>query len=360
MTLRILGVETATPPHRYSTEELLEKFPSRLSDEVVHNVLNLGVRSRFLAFSLGREFTRRDGVTVSSLCKAAAETLFESTGTSPARVGLMIATSDYSDLLSPGLSDVVLRGVGLGPGVPTFNLQGMACSAVPRCFQLARAWLRDRPTDSILVLVSGMNSGWFVKRIRKTSRVLSPAEIRARDRSRAWKERELQKWIATVQAFLFGDGVSALLLADGPGPIEVERIGHVTNLDPDDWKGGYIGLSGSDRLELVSSMSKEIDVMGERYVHSVIERVLPDGFGDISHWLLHTGSRRILDRLVSSLGIAEQQVEESYAVLADYGNLGGASLPFILKEVVDRSRGGRGCMVGFGWGFSASGCSIRL
>lgn len=358
--MRILGVENATPPHKYSTEELLEKLPTRLSDEVVQNVLNLGVRSRFLAFSPDKIFSNEGGVTVSSLCKVAADKIFQSTNTSPSEIGLMIATSDYSDLLTPGLSEIVLREVGIGPNVASLNLQGMACSTVPRCFELARAWLRDRPDGLILLLVSGVNSGWFVRRIHTVSRVLSPGQIRAKDRSSGWKERELQKWIATVQAFLFGDGVSAMLLASTSGPMEVGEIGHITNLEPNDWKAGYIAPSQFDGFELVSSMNKHIDEMGLRYAQSVLEEILPNGFDGIRHWMLHTGSKRILDRLASSFGIRMEQMEESYAVLSNYGNLAGASLPFILREMVDHSRTGGACMVGFGWGFSASGCTMQL
>jgi 3-oxoacyl-[acyl-carrier-protein] synthase III len=53
---------------------------------------------------------------------------------------------------------------------------------------------------------------------------------------------------------------------------------------------------------------------------------------------------------------------ESYEVLREYGNLAGASLPFILEKIVsggELSRGDIVLMVGYGWGFSASACLLE-
>jgi len=356
--LRILGVETATPAYEYSTEELLGIFPGRLSEQVIGNIKNLGVRSRFLAFSPRDIFRAKSTVPVASICKAAAGRVFASTGVRPSSIDLLISTYDYSDLLAPGLSEVLVREIGLGPEIPSLNLHGMACSALPRCLEVARAWLQARPNSLILALVSGVNSGWFIGRIRKLGRVMSPREIRSKRWSKAWKERELQKWIAAIQAFLFGDGASAMIFANGSGRMEVGTVAHLTNLDRRDWEAGYIAEGGHDGFDLTSAMDEQLSDMGLTYARFILERILPQGAGEVKHWVIHTGSRKILDELTSGLGIRRELCMQSYQVLEGYGNLGGASLPLILKKLEEDSPNGRACALGFGWGFSAGGCTI--
>jgi len=49
-------------------------------------------------------------------------------------------------------------------------------------------------------------------------------------------------------------------------------------------------------------------------------------------------------------------------VLREYGNLAGASLPFILERIVSGGKLSRGdivLMVGYGWGFSASTALLK-
>jgi len=48
-------------------------------------------------------------------------------------------------------------------------------------------------------------------------------------------------------------------------------------------------------------------------------------------------------------------------VLAEYGNLAGASLPFILERIIQEGKlqkNDRVIVLGFGWGFSGSVCSM--
>jgi len=61
--------------------------------------------------------------------------------------------------------------------------------------------------------------------------------------------------------------------------------------------------------------------------------------------------------------IPYEKLKESYEVLDEYGNLSGASLPFILEKIVSENKFSKGdiiLMLGFGWGFSASACMLEF
>ena len=52
---------------------------------------------------------------------------------------------------------------------------------------------------------------------------------------------------------------------------------------------------------------------------------------DVDHWLLHPGGRGILEGAQRGLGLSDQQVAPSAAVLSEYGNVGTASSFFVLR-----------------------------
>jgi len=82
----------------------------------------------------------------------------------------------------------------------------------------------------------------------------------------------------------------------------------------------------------------------------------------VKNWAVHTGSEKILDALAEHHEIEPEKLQESHQVLNEYGNLAGASLPFILERIVSNGRLKKGdnvLMVGYGWGFSAAACLLE-
>jgi len=75
-------------------------------------------------------------------------------------------------------------------------------------------------------------------------------------------------------------------------------------------------------------------------------------------WALHPGSRGILDRVESALGLEPKKLAASRTVVKDYGNMLSATVIFVLEELRRRmdEEGDEaaewGMMVGFGPGFT--------
>jgi alkylresorcinol/alkylpyrone synthase len=75
--------------------------------------------------------------------------------------------------------------------------------------------------------------------------------------------------------------------------------------------------------------------------------------GAIDHWLVHPGGRRIIESVQEALGLSREQVDVSYEVLAEHGNVGTPSIFYVMKRMLDRReprRGERGLMVTVGPG----------
>ena len=74
---------------------------------------------------------------------------------------------------------------------------------------------------------------------------------------------------------------------------------------------------------------------------------------NIDHWIAHPGGRRILDCVGTALGLEGPELEVSYDVLAARGNVGTASIFYVLDETIRRrcpGAGERGLMITVGPG----------
>jgi alkylresorcinol/alkylpyrone synthase len=73
----------------------------------------------------------------------------------------------------------------------------------------------------------------------------------------------------------------------------------------------------------------------------------------VDYWIVHPGGRRILDCVGSALELSPKQLEVSYDVLANRGNVGTPSIFYVLSETMRRRRplvGDRGLMITVGPG----------
>ncbi len=279
----------------------------------------------------------------------------------------MIVSYDVNPFLSPGLSQLLIPKLGLDPYVRHFNEQGMASTAFTKTLELAKNYHATYPEDNVLICVSGVSSYWFQTQVRGFHEVMEVSKINEiADRAR--RELELRKWIATMEYFLFGDGVAAAVVAkDGRGP-KVGEIVEVTNIEKKDYLAGYSRLGYAEeafKFEFLSHLDRKIPKLGVKYTRFAIERLFGNNVAKmkkVKKWAVHTGSQKILDALAEHHDIDHEKLQESHEILRNCGNLSGASLPFILQKILSTSGFSKGdsvVMLGYGWGFSASACLLE-
>jgi predicted naringenin-chalcone synthase len=75
-------------------------------------------------------------------------------------------------------------------------------------------------------------------------------------------------------------------------------------------------------------------------------------FNEISHWNIHPGGKRILEAIEKSIEIQHNQLQESYSVLNEYGNMSSATLLFVLKEIMKKENPKKIFSAGFGPGLT--------
>jgi predicted naringenin-chalcone synthase len=364
--MQIIQLSTALPRNEYTTKKLMEEFPCKLPEPVVQNVLNLGVSKRYLisqsALTTEPE-TEMDETSLIDLCSEACRKAIQGADLRFRDIDYLITAYDANPLLSPGLSQLLVPQLGLDPFVRHVNAQGIASTAFTKTLQLAEDYLAARPKDNVLICISGVSSYWFQNQVRGLKDVMEIGKIGPIHDSRR-KQMELRKWVATMQFFLFGDGVAAAVVSNKSEGLKVGKIVEVTNIDSKDYLAGYSRLSFSNepfKFGFHSHLGKEIPDLGVKYTGLALDRLFAketkNRMKAAKKWAVHTGSEKILDALAEHHGAEKEKLRESHEVLRGNGNLAGASLPFILAKIASTNKLSSGdniLMLGYGWGFSAS------
>jgi predicted naringenin-chalcone synthase len=369
--MHILQLSSALPKKEYTTEELIDAFPCKLPEGVRQNILNLGVSKRSFinhasASSNSEKPLSETGLV--DLCVEACKSVIRKVNIPVKSIGYFIAAYDVNPILSPGLSQLLVRKIGFNPYIKHVNAQGIASTAFPKALQLAEDHLAVHPRDNVLICVSGVSSYWFQNQVHRVKDVEEISRIsQIKDRNK--RQMELRKWIATMEYFLFGDGVAAAIVANDGEGLAVKKTVEVTNVGIKDYLAGYarlVVLPETFKFGFHSHLGKEIPKLGVKYTGLALKRLLGKNIENTikvsRKWAVHTGSQKILDALAEHHRIAAEKLEESHEALREHGNLSGASLPFILERIASAGKLSEGdiiLMLGYGWGFSAAACLLE-
>ena len=63
---------------------------------------------------------------------------------------------------------------------------------------------------------------------------------------------------------------------------------------------------------------------------------------NISHWIVHSGGKKVVDAIKYNLGITDWDVRHTHSILRDYGNLSSGSFLFSYRRLMEEGRVRRG------------------
>lgn len=362
---RLESVASVLPSPHWSTTELLRSARGHFSDQLEEMFGKLGVDNRHSVLSnypgvLFDGETPKLDITGTELAVAAARKCLAVGDVPPSSIGLVLGVTTGPGRLLPSLvCDVMAAMPELPRTAVVLSLSYVACSAMAKVVDTARWYLSVNPEKRVLVC--------FMEAITP----LSPELPGFYSHFSEVEPHERQETVNAMHGFLFGDASVAMVLgAGGEGP-EFGPVAHLTNDDPNDTELGTVPDGGSD-VPLVYgrrlyTLSPEVPARARFYAMETIRMLLDDGecglpaVADASMLLLHTGSKRILDGLCDTFGVAKdgEPVASSYRILRDYGNTIGCSVPLMIADPVTRPPG-EGVAVAFGLGFSSGAFTIRF
>jgi predicted naringenin-chalcone synthase len=219
-----------------------------------------------------------------------------------------LITVSCTGMSAPGLDLQVMELMDLKKDIFRTSINFMGCYAALHALKVAHALCASEQNASVLVVCTELCTLHF-------QREATPDNI--------------------ASSLLFGDGSAAVLVTSDSSPHKGLVIDNFySQIIPKGRRDMAWELSSSGFLMTLSGYIPELI---EADFKSILEKALQlenSNIGDVSHWCIHPGGRRILEAIQKSLAIDRGCLQASYDVLNDYGNLSSATILFVLKRML--------------------------
>ncbi|PRP92855.1 Alpha-pyrone synthesis polyketide synthase-like Pks11 [Enhygromyxa salina] len=247
----------------------------------------------------------------------------------PADIDLII-TSSCTSFVMPSLDAYLINDLGFPPTTRRLPIAQLGCVAGVSALLMANDYCRAYPEARVLVVAVELSSLCFFP--------------------------EHDDLTSAVCASIFGDGAMACVVSgaahDGSGLRLGEGMSY-TMPDSEHYIRYEVG-DGGFHLTLDRGVMHSIP----KIAPTIQDFVRSRGVEALDFVVAHTGGRRILDGIVSSLGIDERLVGQSRASLREVGNTASVSVFDVLRRAFDNERPelverpNHGIVVAFGPGFT--------
>jgi predicted naringenin-chalcone synthase len=314
---RLRSVGTATPPRRFSQQDVLALFGE--DDPRIRRLfLNSHIQTRHLFLPEPQNGLLPDETNQQLIDKhrngalaigpEAVRDCLEPLGLEPFDVDFLACVSS-TGFLCPGLTAFLIQEMGFRPNVRRLDILGMGCNAAMNGLQATTAFAKAHPGKLGLMVCVEICSAAYVR-----NKSISTAVVNS----------------------LFGDGCAAVAIThdsgDGPddGPLLFDFEPHIIT--------DHIGAMryDLDGGKLSFYLDRDIPYVIGRNVEKPVHRLLGrHGLKprDIDHWLVHSGGKKVIDAIEYNLGLTDHDVRHTLHVLQNYGNLSSGSILFSLKEL---------------------------
>lgn len=342
MPSRMLGLATVDPGATLDQQQMLDllglsedPFARRIFDRC-------GVAQRRMHLSaemLAKPLQGRTAEVEEFLLKSAVEAV-EKLEVDLGQIGTVISSSLYS-LGCPPLAHQLIEHFDLDRGIDKYHLVGVGCSSAVPLIRLAQRQLPEHPDKLCLIVGAESMSGLL----------MGAAEGDSRSK--------------TVGSSIFGDGCAAMLIgAAGPeDPSAAPAIlASEVHQVPDSLGAVCMKLDVNDSyLHLV----RELPDIAAEHLGGLVESFLASAGMTahmVDHWMLHPGGRRIIDCAREALNLPYEEVEISYQLLAEHGNVGTPSIFYVIERTIAQRRprsGEHGLTITIGPGVSVGLMLLR-
>ena len=317
MSFRVLGTGMHVPPKVVTNDDLSQFLDT--NDAWIQQ--RVGVRERHISTS----------ETAADMAAKAALAALENSGVAPEEVDLILAATVSGESISPSVSCMVQKLLGLSCMAMDINA---ACSAFDFLLETAAGFFARGKAKKVLVIGA-----------ERMSRILD------------WEDRST--------CVIFGDGAGAAVLGTGENYIDAVF----------DVKGGDdvidirqpVGSSpfyerGQEKKAVAHMAGQETFKFAVTAICRDCREILQRNgltFEDIAYIVPHQANQRIIDFASRKLKVAK---EKFYTNIERYGNTSSASIPIALDELNRAGKLKRGdylLLPAFGGGLASACCLLR-
>ncbi|MDR1821613.1 MAG: ketoacyl-ACP synthase III [Oscillospiraceae bacterium] len=312
--LTILGTGSYTPPFAL-TNKMLETIVDTDSEWIK---LRTGILSRAIA---------AESETTLSMATAAAQKALD--GLDRSKIGAVIAATITPDYLTPSLSCLLQRDLGLPTDIAAIDIN-CACSGFVMAMKTAHTLLADMPGRTALIIGAEMLS-------------------------------RVTDYTDRATCVLFGDGAGAAVIRRDAAGTFASDCGAVGNAEllscraqylcnnpfmprPRDAEPGAIAMNGQEVFRFAIETCSES-------VKRTLTRACAE-VDSVNHFIFHQANRRIIDGIVRKLGITP---EKCVINIENHGNTSSATCAVALDDLFRSGKvnaGNRIVMAAFGGGLT--------
>jgi 3,5-dihydroxyphenylacetyl-CoA synthase len=329
---RLAGVGTAVTSESFSQAELLDIY--QITDPKVRSVfLNSAIDRRFLSLpepdehgsirheSQGQLLAKHRRLAVDMGSAAIAKCL-EKAGALPRDIEYLCCVTS-TGFLTPGLSALIIAGMDLNPGCHRVDVVGMGCNAGLNALNGTSAWATTNPGRlAIMVCSEACSAAYVMDSTMRTAVVNS----------------------------LFGNGAAAVALLSGPagelsgpadgrpaarpGPRVLSFASHIIT----EAQGAMRYDWDDERSKFSFFLDPGVPYVVGAHAEGVIDRLLwSSGLrrGDVKHWLVHSGGKKVIDAVRVNLGLTRHDLRHTNEVLRNYGNVSSGSFLFSYQRLIE-------------------------
>lgn len=337
---------TASPPRRYTQNEIVELF-GETDPRIVRFFRSHHIQSRHLYLpepvngrlpdESNQDLLDRHMRGTLELGPVAIRQCLSPYGLTETDVDFLCCISS-TGFLCPGITAHLTKKMGFRDDIHRIDILGMGCNAGLNGLRPISALTQCRPGSVGLMLCVEICSAAYVYN---------------------------QTLVTAVVNSLFGDGVAATLLrveeqdSWEAGPAVLDFESHIITEAIDAMRFTIEGTKQSFYLD------REIPYVLGLNVGKPVNRLLArNGLKkrDVNHWIVHSGGRKVIDAIKYNLGLTDHDVRHTLSVLKNMGNLSSGSFLFSLKELCRENvvqKGDVGVVITMGPGSSIETALLR-
>ena len=324
----LAGVGTAVAGSPYSQQDLLELFS--ITDPKVRSVFNnSAIQRRFLTVPVSPDGTTYDEPQGDLLRKhrtVAVDMGARALRAALADAGLSLDDVEYlccvttTGFLTPGLSALIIRELGIDPSCHRVDVVGMGCNAGLNALNGTASWAKANPGRvAVMVCAEASSAAYVMDSTMRTAVVNS----------------------------LFGDGAAAVAVVAAAEPAAPAASHGARRKGP-----RVLDFASRIIIDAFDAMRYDWDDNQNRFsffldpdipyvvganASIVVDRLLGRAGlrrRDIGHWLVHSGGKKVIDAVRVNLGLTRHDVRHTAGVLRDYGNLSSGSFLFSYERLM--------------------------
>lgn len=220
-----------------------------------------------------------------------------------------LITVSCTGMSAPGLDLQIMEMLDLPKNIFRTSVNFMGCYAAIHAMKLADSFCKNERNVKVLIVSTELCTLHFQKKTSADN---------------------------IASALLFGDGSAAILITHDDDNLQGLRL-----------KSFYseVGFNGKEHMSwqlsstgFLMKLSGYVPELIEEDFDYLMQKALQNATmakEEISHWCIHPGGKRILSSIEKCTSLTADDLQFSYQVLNDYGNMSSPTILFVLKEMMD-------------------------